>query len=151
MLCRGLPRGNLAAKGCSRFVLKFDNYSITGDDSMFPTSLLQGAPLLACCCPRSVVESNMYIKHSYSCVPCHLPLYYTEHNYYCCGNAGDIFPWWGRIFINFCNQIKVLIGRIIRCSANHISFPQLAPKQEKRCQIKSDTGSICDSRQHYYK
>ena len=48
MLCRGLPRGHLAAKGYSRFVVKFNNYNITGDDSMFlPLSCREHLCLLA--------------------------------------------------------------------------------------------------------
>ena len=41
---RGPARGHLAAKGCPGFVVKFNNYSITGYDPVSLTSLWHRAP-----------------------------------------------------------------------------------------------------------
>ena len=60
LLCRGPTKGHLTAKCCWGFVVEFNNNSITVEESMWLTSLLQGAPrdccLLVYSSPRRSVD-----------------------------------------------------------------------------------------------
>ena len=43
LLNKGLPKDNLAAKGCPEFVVEFNSYSITGEESNFANLSLAGS------------------------------------------------------------------------------------------------------------